>query len=101
MGRMLPAAAARSRSVMMAVVIGAAVTATGDTAQAAAAPPADRAIADLTKYCTACWRNARLPADRWDDCTQQVFIRLLERIDPGKWANVLAADGDERKEYAA
>lgn len=98
MGRIIPAAAARSRSMMMAVVIGASLTSSGESAQAAAPPP-DRAIADLTKYCTACWRNARLPADRWDDCTQQVFVRLLERIEPGKWANALAADGDERKEY--
>lgn len=99
MGRIIPAAAARSRSVMMAVVLGTAMTATGETAQAAATQPADRTIADINKYCSACWRNARLPADRWNDCTQQVFTRLLERVERGKWGNVLAADGDERKEF--
>jgi RNA polymerase sigma factor (sigma-70 family) len=99
MRRIMPAAAARSRSVMMAVVIGAAVTAGGDTAQAAAAKPADRAIEDISRYCSTCWRNARLPADRWSDCTQQVFVRLLERLAPHQWANVLAADGAERREF--
>jgi RNA polymerase sigma factor (sigma-70 family) len=84
---------------MMAVVLGTAMTGTSESAQASAAQPPDRAIADLTRYCTACWRNARLPTDRWDDCTQQVFTRLLERVDPAKWGNVLAAEGEERKEY--
>jgi RNA polymerase sigma factor (sigma-70 family) len=96
---MLPAAAARSRSVMMAVVIGTAVTTAADPAQAAVAPPTDRAIEDINRYCTVCWRNARLPADRWGDCTQQVFTRLLERVEPAKWGNILAAEGDERKEF--
>jgi RNA polymerase sigma factor (sigma-70 family) len=84
---------------MMAVVIGTAVTAAPDTAQAAVTKQTDRAIEDIGRYCGACWRNARLPADRWNDCTQQVFTRLLERVPAGKWANVLAADGDERREF--
>lgn len=99
MGRIIPAAAARSRSVMMAVVIGTAVTAAPDTARASAAATTDRAIEDINRYCTACWRNARLPADRWGDCTQQVFTRLLERVPAGRWANVLADEGDERREF--
>jgi RNA polymerase sigma factor (sigma-70 family) len=97
MGRILPAAAARSRSVMMAVVVGAAVTAGAADARAAASP---KAIEDISRYCQACWRNARLPADRWTDCTQQVFARLLERVEPAAWASLLRdEDGAERKEF--
>lgn len=98
MGPMLPSAAARSRSVMMAVMLGTAMTAGGDTVQAASRPN-DHTIADINRYCSACWRNARLPADRWNDCTQQVFTRLLERVDPGKWSNVLNQEGSERVEF--
>ena len=90
----LPAAAARSRSVMMAVVLGTAMTAADATATAR-----EDVIPDLSRYCQACWRNARLPADRWGDCTQQVFTRLLERVQPDRWANLLADDGDERREF--
>jgi RNA polymerase sigma factor (sigma-70 family) len=79
----------------MAVVLGTSLT----SGQAEAyAPVNPQAIEGLTRYCTACWRNARLPADRWDDCTQQVFTRLLERVSPDRWASMLTADGDERKE---
>jgi RNA polymerase sigma factor (sigma-70 family) len=46
-----------------------------------------------------CWRNARLPADRWDDCTQQVFTRLLERVEPAKWSTLLADETDDRREF--
>ena len=91
------AATSRGRSVMMAVVLGTAVTAGNATADAAHASP--EAISDISRYCQACWRNARLPADRWGDCTQQVFTRLLERIERDRWGNVLAAEGDERREF--
>jgi RNA polymerase sigma factor (sigma-70 family) len=99
MGRIIPAAAARSRSVMMAVVMGTAMTTAADSAQAAVTVPSDRAIEDINRYCTTCWRNARLPADRWSDCTQQVFTRLLERVEPRKWSNILSAEGEERREF--
>src|SRR5262249_2660413 len=47
-----------------------------------------------------CWRNARLPADRWQDCTQEVFVRLLERVDADKWGSVLVDDETmERREF--
>ena len=108
MASIIPSAAARSRAVMAAVVLGTALTAatsrasgaiTGDlvTAEYDAAPDAVR---DITRYCQVCWRNARLPADRWDDCTQQVFSRLLERVAPGSWGTLVSAvDGDDRREF--
>ena len=95
MDRMRSTAAA-SRSVLMAVVLGTTLAPGRADAHAPAVSP--KAIEGLTRYCTACWRNARLPADRWDDCTQQVFTRLLERVSPERWATMLTADGEERKE---
>jgi RNA polymerase sigma factor (sigma-70 family) len=96
MKRFVPAAAGRSKAMMAAVVLGTALGAS--TAQAAGPNP--KAVQDISKYCQACWRNARLPADRWPDCTQEVFARLLERVEPGKWAVLLKDDETaERREF--
>ena len=90
-----PAPAPRSkRPYVMAVVLGTALTAFGGTGEATL-----QAIADMGRYCTTCWRNARLPADSWTDCTQEVFRRLLERLPEGSWQRVLAGDGEERREF--
>ncbi|MGL6096019.1 MAG: sigma-70 family RNA polymerase sigma factor [Fimbriiglobus sp.] len=107
MGSILPTAAARSRSMMVAVVLGTALTAGGTRAAAAtrvgtsAASETETrdAVHDITRYCQACWRNARLDPDRWPDCTQQVFARLLERVPTEKWTGLLRAETDERKEF--
>src|SRR5688500_6169284 len=101
MRRIIPSAAARSRSMMVAVVLGTALSAaTGHAAipTRSAAVEADP-VRDITRYCQVCWRNARLPADRWDDCTQQVFARLLERVDVAKWHTLLKDDAEDRREF--
>ncbi|HXD85495.1 MAG TPA: sigma-70 family RNA polymerase sigma factor, partial [Urbifossiella sp.] len=37
---------------------------------------------------------------RWQDCTQEVFVRLLERIEAAKWETVLKdAETSERREF--
>jgi RNA polymerase sigma factor (sigma-70 family) len=77
----------------LAVVLGTALS-----ALAPAAAPAAETVADLNRYCTACWRNARLPADQWQDCTQEVFRRLLERVPVRSWVEVLDQDSEERRE---
>jgi RNA polymerase sigma factor (sigma-70 family) len=84
--------------MMAAMVIG---TAAGPTeARAAQAPAAQTsAINEITRYCQACWRNARLPADRWGDCTQQVFTRLLENVTLEKWGSLLKAESEEKVEF--
>src|SRR5262249_15651890 len=46
-----------------------------------------------------CWRNARLHPDTWTDCTQEVFRRMLERVPPDAWDQVLGAEGEERREF--
>ncbi len=87
------------RPYVTAVLLGTALTALAP-GQATAAPAADvRAINDLGRYCTACWRNARLPADLWTDCTQEVFSRLLERVPTEVWGSLLRNEGDDRREF--
>jgi RNA polymerase sigma factor (sigma-70 family) len=71
-------------------------------AQALSAQEVDRAhqtIGDMGRYCTTCWRNARLPADAWGDCTQEVFTRLLERVPTSAWGLALRGEGEERREF--
>ena len=87
----------KSRSMMVAVVLGTALAAGSADASPA---PNPKAVQDIGKYCQTCWRNARLPADRWQDCTQEVFVRLLERIEAEKWETVLKDDETtERREF--
>ena len=91
-----------SRNVMVAMVLGTALAAAPAKAQASsgAARTDAKAVTDITKYCQTCWRNARLPADRWQDCTQAVFVRLLERVEQDKWGTVLVdSETDERREF--
>ena len=88
------------RPYVMAVVLGTALSAFGAAGVVQAAPETTaRAVTDMSRYCTTCWRNARLPADSWTDCTQEVFRRLLERLPEGSWQRVLAGDGEERREF--
>jgi RNA polymerase sigma factor (sigma-70 family) len=87
----------KSRAMMVAVVLGTAL-ATGSAKADSGLNP--KAVQDISKYCQTCWRNARLPADRWQDCTQEVFVRLLERIEAEKWETVLKDDETlERREF--
>jgi RNA polymerase sigma factor (sigma-70 family) len=103
MTRYLPSQ--RSRNVMVAVVLGTALASSPAKSSAASAPtqpaePTSKAVTDITKYCQTCWRNARLPADRWPDCTQAVFVRLLERVEADKWGTVLVdSETAERREF--
>ena len=86
------------RRTMVAMVLGTALAALGPNVHAGDdAPP--RAVNDISRYCSSCWRNARLPADSWGDCTQDVFQRLLERVPPARWTRVFASEGDERQEF--
>lgn len=83
----------KNRPYFFAMVLGASLAAGGGTARAS-----DGAIASIERYCTACWRNAHVPADRWGDCTQEVFRRLVERIPAEAWRLALDRDSEERLE---
>jgi RNA polymerase sigma factor (sigma-70 family) len=97
-----PTKSKRSRYVVAAMVLGSALSAMG-AAPNVATPGSQvdvHAVQDISRYCTACWRNARLSPDSWNDCTQEVFCRLLERVDPDGWERMLKDDeGDERREF--
>ena len=97
-------ARASSRPFVMAVVLGTALSAMGALPLEAAVASPDReatlrAIKDMDRYCTVCWRNARLPSTCWDDCTQEVFRRLLQRVPAKAWLTLLQGEGPERKEF--
>jgi hypothetical protein len=57
-------------------------------------------VRDIQRYCTVCWRNARLDPRLWDDCTQEVCCRLLGKARDGQLdlTLVLAEDTPERRE---
>lgn len=57
-------------------------------------------VRDIQRYCTVCWRNARLDPGLWDDCTQEVCCRLLGKVRAGQLdlTLVLAEDTPERRE---
>lgn len=82
------------RQFVAAMVLGTALTALGSGQEASA-----ETVNDISRYCTACWRNARLHPDYWSDCTQEVFSRLLERVAPARWDQLFALEGPERREF--
>ncbi len=57
-------------------------------------------VRDIQRYCTVCWKNARLDPGVWDDCTQEVCCRLLSKARAGSLDLnlVLAEDAEERRE---
>jgi RNA polymerase sigma factor (sigma-70 family) len=88
------------RPYIVAMALGAALTALGpQAADAHVAETTGRAVNDISRYCTACWRNARLPIDHWGDCTQEVFSRMLERVPTHAWTRVLQDEGEEHREF--
>jgi RNA polymerase sigma factor (sigma-70 family) len=89
------------RPYVVAMVLGTALSALGPVAgaRAEAVDTTARAINDMSRYCSTCWRNAALPTDCWPDCTQEVFSRLLERVSPDAWGWVFRREGEERREF--
>jgi RNA polymerase sigma factor (sigma-70 family) len=81
--------------MVVAMVLGSALSAIG--APSVLAEP--KTVNDMSRYCTVCWRNARLPADCWSDCTQDVFVRMMERVPVDAWDRALKLEGEERREF--
>src|SRR3974377_693936 len=81
----------RAAPAAMALVIGLAAL----TAQATES----ELVRDIQRYCTVCWRNARLDPTLWDDCTQEVCCRLLTKARAAELdlTQVLAEDTPERR----
>ena len=88
------------RPYVVAMVLGTALSAfPAGQAKAGSVAAPERTISDISRYCTACWRNARLPVTSWNDCTQEVFRRLLERVPGDAWSRLLNAESEERREF--
>lgn len=85
---------AARKNMVAAMVLGTALSAFGGTQEASA-----QTIQDVSRYCTVCWRNARLHPDSWADCTQEVLVRLLERLSPAQWNRLFCHDSLERQEF--
>tara|TARA_R110002072_G_scaffold303123_1_gene494669 strand:+ start:79234 stop:79917 length:684 start_codon:yes stop_codon:yes gene_type:complete len=75
------------------------------TGMAAAATAAVSQISESTilkkirAYCSKSWQNAGIGHQEWSDCTQQVFARLLERVDRDKLLIAIEdAESPERRE---
>jgi RNA polymerase sigma factor (sigma-70 family) len=93
---------ASKRPYVVAVVLGTALSvyaAPGQAATTQTPQETAKAIADMSRYCATCWRNARLPLDSWTDCTQEVFRRMLERVPADAWDQALRGEGEERQEF--
>ncbi len=89
-----------NRSYVAAVVLGTALTALASGQSTAATPDTTlKAVSELGRYCSTCWRNANLPPDAWTDCTQEVLTKLLERVPENSWAQILHGEGEERREF--
>ncbi len=96
MGRSSLVPKSRRKAYLAAFVVGTALSTLGS---ASAEPvPASRSVSDVSRYCIACWRNARLQPDAWSDCTQEVFVRLLERVPARNWDRVFDDETVERRE---
>lgn len=80
---------------LASMLLGTAISAVPLSAHAAT----DDAVANLSRYCNTSWRNAGVQNDCWSDCTQEVFVRLLERTNPAKWSGVLSDESAEREEF--
>lgn len=45
-----------------------------------AVPVSAEAIASIERYCTSSWRQAGIPMNDWEDCTQDTMLELLTRL---------------------
>lgn len=66
---------------------------------ALASPAESQALDSIERYCAASWRTAGINRQDWPDCTQQVFIELLERLSRDQVPTAIAdAQSEERRE---
>jgi RNA polymerase sigma factor (sigma-70 family) len=98
MKKACPRTSGRARKLVVAAIVGAALV-TMPAEEAKAAQPNEKTVSDLSRYCQACWRNARLHPDSWTDCTQDVLTRLLERVEPERWPALLKKEADDHREF--
>ncbi|NLS92403.1 MAG: sigma-70 family RNA polymerase sigma factor [Planctomycetaceae bacterium] len=84
---------------MSATAYAAMVIATSLGSVAAAEARESRAIESIDRYCRASWRNARIDRQDWEECTQQTFVELLDRVSQDRWIEAIENHGSsERRE---
>jgi DNA-binding CsgD family transcriptional regulator len=70
----------------------AAATAVGQVSETAV-------LKKIQAYCTRSWLNAGIPRQEWDDCTQDVYLRLLSNLSRTQMLQALDdLESDERRE---
>lgn len=58
-----------------------------------------QAIESIDRYCQASWRNARIDPQDWEECTQQTFAELLDRVSRDRWSEAIEnKESSERRE---
>lgn len=58
-----------------------------------------QALDSIERYCSASWRTAGIARQDWPDCTQAVFMELLERLSRDQVPTAIAdAQSEERRE---
>ena len=58
-----------------------------------------QALDSIERYCSASWRTAGIARQDWPDCTQAVFMELLERLSRDKVSTAISdAQSEERRE---
>lgn len=76
-------------AVAMAASVGGVLSANGEM----------QAVDSIERYCAASWRTAGIARQDWPDCTQQVFIELLERLSREQVPTAISdAQSEERRE---
>jgi len=56
-------------------------------------------VDQIERYCATSWRNSRIPLGEWPDCTQQVFLELLERMSQEEIAEAIDhPESEQRRE---
>ena len=93
-----PVGACRTRSMIVAMMMGAAI-ASVPSEKASAAEATDKVVNEISRYCQTCWRNARLQPDSWSDCTQEVLTRLVKNVEPSRWMTLLDNNQAEHREF--
>jgi len=59
----------------------------------------EQTIDAIRAYLTTSWRNAGIARQDWDDCTQQAFLRILQRLEQEELpAAMRSATSPERRE---
>lgn len=62
-------------------------------------PVSAEAISSIERYCTSSWRQAGIPINEWEDCTQDTMLELLSRMPQQKLVEAIEnPKSSERRE---